>query len=190
MKTVIGSGNKAKIRGIKKAFRLLGIKDFIYLPIHGFKEQPIGFNEIFLNAVKRTVEAYNFLRGQKGFAVGIEAGVIEYKGMLLSGQLAIVTDGEKYSIGLSGFFPIPYTFKSELEKGVELGILMKNLTSIEDIASSLGAIGFFTKGLITRSELSFHATLNALIPWINKDIDFNLPHYSMLEEILKRVNQK
>ncbi len=188
MKVVIGSSNRAKVRGVKKAFMLLGVREFITLPIHGFKDQPIGFDEIFLNAVKRTVEAYRSLEGEEGFAVGIEAGIIEYGGLITTGQLAIVTDGEKYSIGLSGFFPLPQKFKNDIKKGVELGVLMKELSGIEDIASSIGAVGFFTKGLVTRSDLSYYATLYALIPWINPDIEFDLPPYSVLEEMLKRAD--
>jgi len=187
VKVVIGSANKANVEGVKRAFSILNVEEYVALPIRGFKEQPIGWTEIFLNAAKRVVEAYKYLVsiGGGGFSVGVEAGVVEYGGIMLSGQLAIVTDGEKYSVGLSGFFPLPKRFKSELLRGLALGELMTQLSRVESIASFTGAVGFFTKGYITRRELTYMATLHALIPWINREVDFELPPYRELEEILK-----
>jgi inosine/xanthosine triphosphatase len=186
---VIGSTNKAKIRGVIRAFKLLGVRDYETIPVHGYSDQPIGLNDILLNAAKRVVEAYKHLNSREGYAVGIEAGVVEIGNIMLSGQLAIVTDGERYSIGVSGFFPLPNSIREKIVEGVELGVLMEEMSRIESVRESIGAVGFFTKGFSTREELSYYATLYAIIPWMNPDVDYDLPPYNMLEEMLKRAGK-
>ncbi len=186
MIVIIGSRNKAKIRGVMKAFKLIGINKYESIDVTSLNKQPYGLDDIFINASRRTVEACKYLGDREGFCVGVEAGILELSGLILSGQLSIVTDRKKYSIGLSGFFPVPGGFKKDLREGVELGVLMERISKVKDIARNIGAIGFFTYGFISRVELTFHSTLYALIPWINGSIEYDLPSYIDLIEILKR----
>jgi len=183
----IGSKNKAKIRGVKRAFSLIGAREFVEVPVKGFKEQPIGVFETFIGAAKRAVEALNALKGKEGFGVGVEAGIVVFRGIPLSGQIAVITDGTRYSMGFSSFFPLPKRFYGEVLRGRELGDIMENATGIEGIAEGIGAIGYFSQGLMTRTELSFQAVLSAILPWINPQTEYELPAYSELVEMLKRV---
>ncbi|MCD6195333.1 MAG: DUF84 family protein [Staphylothermus sp.] len=192
MKAVIGSLNESKINGARRALSLLGIsfKDIIAIKVKGFKDQPIGFDEIFIGAAYRAIQSVKYLRYisgvENGIGIGIEAGIIELHNTWFSGQIAVVADNEKYSIGISSFFPLPRRISNVVSKGYELREVMKEISGYERIAETIGAIGFFSSGYMTRTDLSYQAVLTALLPWINKDI-YELRPVSELWETLKRA---
>ena len=192
LKAVIGSLNESKINGARKALSLLGIsfKDIIAIKVKGFKDQPIGFDEIFIGAAYRAIQSVKYLRNisgvKNGIGIGIEAGIIKLHNTWFSGQVAIVADNEKYSIGISSFFPLPRKISNVVSKGYELREVMKEISGYERIAETIGAIGFFSSGYMTRTDLSYQAVLTALLPWINKDI-YELRPVSELWETLKRA---
>jgi len=192
LKAVIGSLNESKINGARRALSLLGIsfKDIIAIKVKGFKDQPIGFDEIFIGAAYRAIQSVKYLRYisgvENGIGIGIEAGIIELHNTWFSGQVAVVADNEKYSIGISSFFPLPRRISNVVSKGYELREVMKEISGYERIAETIGAIGFFSSGYMTRTDLSYQAVLTALLPWINKDI-YELRPVSELWETLKRA---
>jgi len=192
LKAVIGSLNESKINGARRALSLLGIsfEDIIAIKVKGFKDQPIGFDEIFIGAAYRAVQSVKYLRNisgvENGIGIGIEAGIIKLHNIWFSGQVAIIADNEKYSIGISSFFPLPRKISNVVSKGYELREVMKEISGYERIAETIGAIGFFSSGYMTRTDLSYQAVLTALLPWINKDT-YEVRPVSELWETLKRA---
>lgn len=188
IKAVIGSRNKAKINGARKALALLGINydDIVSIDVNTPFPQPIGFNEILLGAMIRAWRAYQYIND--GYGVGIEAGVIRLGDYMLSGQVAVVVDGEHYSLGTSGFFPLPENISDQILKRMELKNIMRRITSVKEISETIGAIGYLSNGFITRGDLSFEAVLNAILPWINKDLNYGLKPIEYLWETLKKAN--
>ncbi len=192
LKAVIGSLNESKINGARRALSLLGIsfEDIIAIKVKGFKDQPIGFDEIFIGAAYRAVQSVKYLRNisgvENGIGIGIEAGIIKLHNIWFSGQVAIIADNEKYSIGISSFFPLPRKISNVVSKGYELREVMKEVSGYEKIAETIGAIGFFSSGYMTRTDLSYQAVLTALLPWINKDT-YEVRPVSELWETLKRA---
>ncbi len=192
LKAVIGSLNESKINGARRALSLLGIsyKDIIAIKVKGFKDQPIGFDEIFTGAAYRAIQSVKYLSNisevENGIGIGIEAGIIKLHNTWFSGQAAIIADNEKYSIGISSFFPLSGKISNVVSKGYELREVMKEISGYERIAETIGAIGFFSSGYMTRTDLSYQAVLTALLPWINKDI-YKLRPVSELWETLKRA---
>ena len=192
LKAVIGSLNESKINGARRALSLLGIsfEDIIAIKVKGFKDQPIGFDEIFIGAAYRAVQSVKYLRNisgvENGIGIGIEAGIIKLHNIWFSGQVAIIADNEKYSIGISSFFPLPRKISNVVSKGYELREVMKEISGYEKIAETIGAIGFFSSGYMTRTDLSYQAVLTALLPWINKDT-YEVRPVSELWETLKRA---
>ncbi len=165
---VIGSLNEAKIRGARRALSLLGISDLRPVEVATANPQPVGLDEIIDGAVTRALKARE--KYPKCYGLGVEAGIIIVGDYYFSGQIAVFTNGEKYSIGTSMFFPLPKSIGEKIiGKGVELKVLMIKETGIEDIASSIGAIGHYTQGFITRTDLSYQAVLSAIIPWLNPE---------------------
>ena len=192
LKAVIGSLNESKINGARRALSLLGIsfEDIIAIKVKGFKDQPIGFDEIFIGAAYRALQSVKYLRNisgvENGIGIGIEAGIIKLHNIWFSGQVAIIADNEKYSIGISSFFPLPRKISNVVSKGYELREVMKEISGYERIAETIGAIGFFSSGYMTRTDLSYQAVLTALLPWINKDT-YEVRPVSELWETLKRA---
>ncbi len=166
----IGSTNRAKIMGAQRALVLLGIKELIPLEIDIGNPQPIGIDEILEGAIRRAEEAMK--HRPECYGLGIEAGLIKLGGQYLSGQIAVFMDDQRYGVGVSMFFPIPRRIGMKLEKlrgRTELKNEMIAETGIRNIASTIGAVGYYTQGFITRTDLSYQAVLGAIIPWLNPD---------------------
>ncbi len=182
----VGTENPAKIIGIEKAFRLIGETRTHTVRIEGLKPQPIGINEIVYGAVKRAYRSYKKCSSADCFAVGLEAGIIEITNDYChSGQVAVIIHSDKYSIGTSLFFPLPLDYCKELVRGKELADIMARESGLTNIRRNIGAIGYYTYGYITRIDLSYQATLSALIPFMNPEKFSKLPGLEKLEEILK-----
>ena len=192
LEVVIGSLNESKINGARRALSLLGIspEDVIPINVKGFKKQPIGFDEIFIGASYRAMESVKYLRNNlqvdNGIGIGIEAGIIKLNNTWFSGQIAVIADNEKYSMGISSFFPLPKGVSDKVSMGYELRDIMREMSGYERIAETIGAIGFFSSGYMTRTDLSYQAVLAALLPWLNKNI-YELRPVSELWETLKRA---
>ncbi len=181
---VIGSLNEAKIRGARRALSLLGISDVKPVKIVTMNPQPIGLDEILNGAAIRALKARE--KYPDCYGLGVEAGIMIIDNYYFSGQIAVFTDGEKYSIGTSMFFPLPQSIGSEIvEKGVELKVLMIREAGLENIASSIGAVGHYTQGFITRTDLSYQAVLSAIIPWLNPE-----EYSDTLQPISKLLSRK
>ena len=192
MKAVIGSLNESKINGARRALSLLGIssKDIIPISVEGYKKQPIGFDEMFIGASYRAIESVKYIRNNlqadNGIGIGIEAGIIEFNNTWFSGQIAIIADNEKYTMGISSFFPLPRGVSSRVSVGYELRDIMREISGYKRIAETIGAIGFFSSGYMTRTDLSYQAVLAALLPWLNENI-YEFRPVSELWETLKRA---
>ncbi|ADI32309.1 DUF84 family protein [Staphylothermus hellenicus] len=68
VKAAIGSSNKAKINGARKALALLGIdyNNIVSIDVDTPFPQPIGFNEILLGAMVRAWRAYQHINDGYG----------------------------------------------------------------------------------------------------------------------------
>ncbi len=181
-KAVIGSTNEAKILGATKALRLLGVDSIVSISVKTGIEQPIGFKQTALLALIRARRALEY---NGDYGVGIEGGILFETVYPLEAQIAIVIDKEfRASIGISTIFPLPRSFLPELKKK-SLGEIMNSVTRVSNIGRLYGAIGYLTKGYITRIELSYQAVLSAIIPFINNKLYHSLPSDIELEETLK-----
>jgi inosine/xanthosine triphosphatase len=168
-KAIIGSTNPSKIIGARKALGLAGINNIHYVKVEGLPPQPIGFEEIVKCAIERAARALN--GNKEALGVGIEAGIVSLGGYYHSGQVAVITDGEHYTVGTSMFFPIPYRMYNDIMRGgsTELKEALEKHYGLGRLSSTIGAIGYFSSGWITRIELSFQATLSALLPWLHPE---------------------
>ncbi len=186
MKACIGSTNRAKILGAQKALRLIGVSEIIPVKVETGIDQPIGFKEMLELAIFRAEEALK--RASADYGVGIEGGVLFDVGYPIEGQVAIVLDREGFfGIGFSSLFPLPREF-SQLLKKYPLGEIMAMRLGIRDIGKTYGAIGYFTMGDMTRIELSYQATLMAIIPFLKKGFFKERLKIADLKKILKTLN--
>jgi len=170
-----GTRNPSKIRGIEKAFTAFfneGV-EIVFMDVGSeAPPQPIGFDEIIKGARSRALKALNSMKNCD-FSVGVEAGIIKLKGIVMDIQIAVIMDkDEKESLGLSPSFPLPQKFSNPLinREVEELEILVDNYYGTKSIGDKGGFIKLLSKNVITREDLTKEAVIMALLPWINKHL--------------------
>ena len=108
------------------------------------------------------------------FYVGLEGGfhtiVIENsKHTFLRGWVC-VSDGERESFGSSGSILVPPRLaRRVIEEGIELGVLIDEVTRESDVRSRQGAWGVFSLDLVTRAASFETAVVAAFAPFYNHD---------------------
>ncbi len=107
------------------------------------------------------------------FGVGIEAGLIWHKDLKLYFDVqfcAIVSQDGRLTIGHGSGFVYPPRVIEEVLAGRSVGEVMSALTGIEKIGHKAGAIGYLSKNLLTRQQLTEQAVLMALIPRLRPEL--------------------
>ncbi|WP_349408196.1 DUF84 family protein [Pseudalkalibacillus sp. SCS-8] len=154
MKIAVGSKNPAKVQAVHTIVESLGWKvDGIDVPSN-VSEQPFSVVETRQGAKNRARACV-----EKGYEVGIglEGGVEESpEGLFLCNWGALVTEtGQVYYASGAGIL-LPERISKEVRDGIELGDVMASFTDQTDIRKKDGAVGIFTAGYVTRSEMFSH----------------------------------
>lgn len=179
---MVGSTNSSKLLAVKKAWVLMGNAEIIGVSVSsGVPEQPIGIHEILEGALNRAISAYNIMGGD--YSIGIEAGYISFNSLILDLQVTIILDKDyRVTIGFSSAFQIP----EEALRYQSLGEYMAYLTGRKTINREIGAIGYLTKGAITRTDLTYNAVVMALIPRLNPEYYGKLLSVEELRRIIAK----
>ncbi len=169
MRIVVGSKNPTKVEGARLAFEQFFGKVEVQSVDVRTKDQPFD-EETIEGAIKRAELSYS---KDFDFSVGIEAGLFRVS-RTLSGymdfQVAVIYNGEKFTLGFGPGFEYPIEVVESAKSGVEVGKTMEKISGIKEIGKKFGAIHFLSKGVISRVELSRIAVTMALIPWINSEL--------------------
>lgn len=107
------------------------------------------------------------------FGVGIEAGLIWHKELKLYFDVqfcAIVSQDGKVTVGHGAGFVYPPRVIERVLAGRPVGEVMSELTGIEKLGHKIGAIGYLSKNLLTREQLTEQAVLMALIPRLRPEL--------------------
>ncbi|MCQ4153768.1 MAG: inosine/xanthosine triphosphatase [Archaeoglobales archaeon] len=170
MKVAVGSRNPTKIEGTRLAFEQF----FEDVKVFGIEVEPRfrqPFNEETLaGAIERALKIYS---DEFDFSVGIEAGLMSVRHTItgyMDFQVAVIYNGEKFTIGFGPGFEYPRVVVDNALKGIEVGKTMEKISGIEKIGWKFGAVHYLSKGAISRTELSRIAVTMALIPWLNRDL--------------------
>lgn len=110
--------------------------------------------------------------------VGVEAGLYMLGGYVFDVQVVyIITADGSESFGLSPSFMIPDLFAKALILGEEkeLENIADRYFNTRDIGSKGGLVRLLSRSLVTREDLTYYATLMALIPLTNKDVYSSRP---------------
>jgi inosine/xanthosine triphosphatase len=185
-RVAVGSTNPAKINAVHKAMKLLCDARVEGISVDsGVPPQPTNSRLVLLGALNRALRAIEKLGADYG--VGVEAGFDIFAGVPIEFQATVIVDLQgKVSIGFSPGFMLPQQWLKELLEGQELGLIAEQATRRKNIGSQLGLIGYLTYGHVTRSDLTYYATLMALVPRLNTSLYSNLPHYKQLVEELRK----
>ncbi len=179
MKILVGSENPIKHDAVKEAFlnyysdvEIIGIK----VP-SGVPDQPI--NEETLRGAENRAEILKELNGTEGynadFFVGVEGGIIKKYGRWFAfGGMCVVDKTGRRGFGTSAHFEIPAMVSSRLLEREELGDVMDEIIKMKNTKQNMGAIGFFTNGVMNRKELYISGLVAALVPFNHKDMYFEV----------------
>lgn len=192
----VGSTNPAKVKAVEKVFKKLNfrVKVLAVSCETSVGPQPIGLEKVVLGALERGLKALE--KTDADWGVGIEAGLIPVPATLtgyLDFQAVAIVDAEmKVSLGFSPGFEFPEAAVNSVIKGEspELEDIMVKMTGIERIGEKIGAVGFLTRGLVVREDLSQLAFLMALIPRLNPDLYKSYPRADKVVEALRKKISK
>lgn len=166
MKIIISTENKAKIQAVEEVFSQVwsDLKITSKKFASGVSEQPLSEEEGIKGAINRAKNAQEKYPDADYF-VGMEGYVDsnEY-GMFLAGAVAIVATNGTTGIGISAKIQLPDFIREKIEKGNELGPLIKDLMNDnrETIKHRDGTNGILSKGLYNRVDEFKDATKCAL----------------------------
>ncbi len=173
MKVCVASENPVKLAAVKEAFlnffdevSIIGIK-----VDSGVPEQPVQ-EETFIGAKNRAVKLLE-QNLEAEYFVGVEGGIAKYFNRWFAfGCMYIVDKNGRDFFGTSPHFELPEKVVEKLLKGEELGDVIDKITGDKNSKQKGGAIGFLSNGVMDRKELYISGLINALVPFLNKNLYF------------------
>ncbi len=174
MRVCVGTRNPSKIAGVGRAFReVFGEPDIVSVEASTrIPPQPIGMSVIVEGARRRALEALGRAPGCD-VGVGVEAGLYLLGDRVFDVQVVylVAADGSE-SLGLSPSFMVPEPFARALALGEarELEEVVDRHFGTSDVGSKGGLIKLLTRSLVTREDLTYYATLMALVPLMNREL--------------------
>lgn len=152
MKIAVGSTNPVKVNSIK-AITESEVRG--YEVSSGVSDQPWGDDETLLGAKNRAKLALE--KGGADVGIGFEGGVQYIGEVLYVCNWGALIDREGNEVVAGGArLPLPAEIQTKLRRGEELGPVMSEFVSRTDVRKKEGAIGIFTNGAITRTDMFQH----------------------------------
>lgn len=173
MKILIGSKNPVKIQGAKEAFEnYFENAEFLGVAVNSdVSDQPVN-DDVYLGAKNRTKHLMEYAKENNinaDYFASIESGIVNYFGKWLNINVAVIMDKNGYeSCGTSSGFPVPERYIERI-KTESLGVVMDELSNVDNIAKKFGGVYFLTKK-ITRTDLTREAFIMALTEFVNGNL--------------------
>jgi inosine/xanthosine triphosphatase len=168
MKVAVGSTNPVKVKAVENVFRRVygEVSVEAVAAASGVPAQPFG-EETITGAINRAKSAYAPEKFDMG--VGIEAGLFKVSEaeITIDIQYCAIYDGSWLTLGCGGGFEYPSVVLGEVLAGKEVGDVMSRVAGIKDLGEKQGAIGFLSKGMLDRTQLTEQSVFMALIPRMN-----------------------
>ncbi len=167
----VGSENPVKVEAVRRAFtRAYGSVEVVPVSVgSGVPPQPVN-EEGPLGALNRARESLREVPRAE-FGVGIEGALVELYGRTFcTGFVAVVRRDGRTGLGTSGWFQCPDYIVRRMLEGVELGELIDERVGRSGVKRAEGAIGIFTRGLVSRTDLYEHGVYMALAPFLAEDL--------------------
>ncbi len=170
----VGSTNSAKVEATRSAFgRWLGDVEVLAFDVDSdVPAQPVG-DEVFGGASARARAAHlcALTSGvEPEYSVGIEAGIVQMGTIWCSwGAICIIDRRGVSGIGTTPAFQLPRGIVKRLTSEGELGAVMVEVSGDAGIRQHRGAVGLFTKGLLSRQDLFESGILAALAPHLSPE---------------------
>ena len=164
----VASANPAKVTAVRDCFSEV-FPDIAcevqgYAVPSGVAEQPMSSEETLLGAQNRIVALKK--TQQADFYVSIEAGL---DGVFTFAWMLIEHQG-KQGMARSASLMLPPAALQQLQDGAELGDVMDQMFSTNNIKQAGGAIALLTGNRLSRSSVYQQALILALIPFLQPDL--------------------
>lgn len=174
MKVIVATKNPGKIEGVKKAFEhYYEDLEFVGIPASSdVSNQPV--NEEIMVGAKNRVKNLKKYCAENGIEadlyLAVEEGIANSLGEWVITAISVVEDNNDFiSWGTSVGFPVPDKYATDIiEK--ELGPVMNEIFSAEDLRSGNGGISLLTDGVISRVDMTESAVIMALIQYRKNNI--------------------
>ena len=163
MRIAVGSGNPIKREAVATAVECTVEAVAV---ASGVSEQPFGLAETIEGAETRAENALRATDADLG--VGLEGGVArlpDTDGLWLV-MWGAATDGESWGRGGGPSIRLPDGIAARVDAGEELGPVMDDVLSEEDVAEGRGAAGALTGNATGRTEALRTAAAGALGPFL------------------------
>ncbi|MGE5411674.1 MAG: inosine/xanthosine triphosphatase [Clostridiales bacterium] len=177
MLVLVGSQNPVKVKSTEEAFQ----KYFPDVKVQALDVQsnvpvqPVN-DDTFTGARNRATNLFNFNKNNDlgaDFFVGIEGGIINlYNKWFALGAMCIIDKNGNTGFGTSPNFELPDEIVKELLNGKELGIVMDELMNQSNTKQKMGAISYFTKGVLDRKDLYVQGLVVAMVPFLHSEMFF------------------
>ncbi|MGE5681902.1 MAG: inosine/xanthosine triphosphatase, partial [Bacillota bacterium] len=141
----------------------------------GVSVQPVN-EDTFIGAKNRALYLFELNKQTNlgaDYFVGIEGGIIKlFERWFALGAMCIMDKNGNTGFGTSPHFELPQNIIDQLLSGKELGLVMDEIMQQKNTKQKMGAISFFTKGVLDRKELYVQGLTVALIPFLQKEMFF------------------
>lgn len=168
MKFAVGSTNPAKVEAAKLAVREF-FPDAEVVAVDaksGVSVQPSD-DDLKLGAENRAKAA--LAAENADFGIGLEGGLATVSGKeYCTACCAIAKKGGEIHFAYSPLFELPDKYMAEINSGKELGFVIDEAVGKKNTKQAEGAIGFLSKGKMTRTDGLRHAALLALMPFVHE----------------------
>ena len=166
----VGSANEAKISAVESILKpLYGAIEINSVDVlSGVPEQPMN-EEVLQGAINRAKAAIK----NAHLGIGIEAGLFWHDALqsYIDIQFCAIVDSQGgVTVGHGPGFCYPPAVIEKIRKRKTVGEAMYELTGIKSIGRKSGAVGYLSKGLIDRKELTEMAIRMAFIPRIRPEL--------------------
>jgi len=166
----VGSSNSVKIEAVRKVLQRMYDKVEVEgIDVETGVPQEPREDEVIKGAMNRARAAI----GDFDLGVGIEAGLLwdDVVQWYFDVQYCVIVDSSgRATIGHGPGFWYPPEVICWVEKGLTVNDAMQKITGIEKIGHGLGAVGFLSKELVRRTDLTETAVMAAFIPRIRPEL--------------------
>ncbi|MFX0126238.1 MAG: inosine/xanthosine triphosphatase [Candidatus Hodarchaeota archaeon] len=179
IEVLVVSKNPVKIRAAQEAFSSfyeklvisnIEISEIDPTGVH-VKTQPLGEEQTYETSRWRVNSARDHRPGFD-FYVGIEGGVVLTRNNPRIIVYSSVSNNSFIETIRGCEIPLPQNLYTQLinSPNSELGDLITNISGISNIKQKEGAVGFFTRKIVTRFDILKQSVIMALIPFLNPNL--------------------
>ncbi len=171
MHVAVGSTNPVKLAAVERTLDRFEPTVTAVGVDSGVPEQPWSIGETVTGAENRARRA--LAETDATYGIGLEGGVARIDGVpgLSLVMWAVVTDGTRIERGGGPTLRLPDRVATRLDDGAELGPVMDDVLSTDDVARSEGAAGVLTDGLTDRTRALGTAVACAFGPFRRSEYD-------------------